>query len=83
VNSAFPPTSARRAAWLLARRTGEVYPTPLSGPPPGEVERLELVSGIAEHMQNLADPKELAVCVRLLEHLRAPVWRQLVTLRVQ
>ena len=38
----------------------------------GEVERLELVEAIVERLERPADAAELAVCLRLLEHLEAP-----------
>src|SRR5437773_1220720 len=71
--------SARRAAWLLAGRTctGRA-PAASAGISAGECERLELVDTIALHMQALAaarsiDRAELAVCRRLLDHLRGPL----------
>ena len=38
----------------------------------GEMERLELVDAIVERMRRPGEAAELAVCLRLLEHLRAP-----------
>jgi hypothetical protein len=38
----------------------------------GAVERLELVEAIVERLGSPGDAAELAVCLRLLEHLEAP-----------
>ena len=47
----------------------------------GEVERLELVDALVERMRRPGDAAELAVCLRLLEHLREP--REAGRLRLQ
>jgi hypothetical protein len=47
------------------------------------MERLDLVAGIAEYMRDLADPAEMAMCMRLLEHLRGPIWSEPVSLWLQ
>jgi hypothetical protein len=40
--------------------------------PGGEMERLELVDALVERMRGPGDAAELAVCLRLLEHLEEP-----------
>ena len=81
MNSCVPTASARRAACLLAGWR-ETEPSVFSATS-GEAERIELVNRIAEQMRDLEDPADLAVCVRLLEHLRGPIWSDLASLRLQ
>jgi len=86
MNGVMPAESARRAAWLLAGC--DIALPPAGTIPTGESERLELVDVIAEHMKVQAcgqslDLHELAVCRRLLEHLRGPLPDQMPTLRLQ
>ena len=71
------PLSAQRAAWLLAGRGFRRAPVANGPVSAGEGERLELVDAIAVHMKTLTrvpggDAPELAVCRRLLDHLRGP-----------
>ena len=89
MNGFMPAASARRAAWLLAGRTC-AEPTPATSVPisAGECERLELVDTIALRIQALTgsgsvDAAELAVCRRLLEHLRGPLPGEMPALRLQ
>jgi hypothetical protein len=89
MNPFIPTASTRRAAWLLAGRAcAELPPAASAGISAGECERLELIDTIALHMQALAgarsvDRAELALCRRLLAHLRGPVESEMPALRLQ
>ena len=79
------PVSARRAADLLAQfgrgsAPESFWPGEEEELSAGEMERLELVYGIAERVAALrasaaSDPAEMDICLRLLDHLSEPAGR--------
>jgi hypothetical protein len=90
------PVSARRAADVLIRCGGgfaaeNSWSEDEREPAAGEMERRELVFGIAERVAALrasavSDPAEMDVCLRLLNHLSEPAGRAATicrTLRLQ
>jgi hypothetical protein len=74
------PPSARQAACLLAGMRLSASLTPAARISAGEEERLELVDALASRMHH-CDAADLAVCRRLLEHLRGPYSNQILSLQ--